>query len=332
MKVSVIVTVLNEGSAVYRLLDSLVAQARRPDEVVIVDGGSADDTLAILQMYADEGRLPLRVLVEPGANISRGRNMAIAAASGDVIASTDAGVWLGPEWLAELAAPFESEDPPQVVAGFFVPDPQSAFEIAMGATVLPALADIDPDRFFPSSRSVAFTRSAWEAAGGYPEWLDYCEDLIFDFRLRDLYQPFAFAPQAIAHFRPRSSLRGFFKQYYQYARGDGKADLWRKRHTIRYLTYLVTAPLLLILGWKLSPWWWFLGGGLAAVGMLATPFRRLWPQLQTLDWGQRLRAILWVPVIRVTGDVAKMVGYPVGWLWRVRHLPRQPELRWRNPY
>jgi glycosyltransferase involved in cell wall biosynthesis len=332
MKVSVIVTVLNEGSAVYRLLDSLAAQARRPEEVVIVDGGSNDDTVAILQMYADEGRLPLRVLVEPGANISRGRNVAITAASGDVIASTDAGVRLGPEWLAELAAPFESEDPPHVVSGFFVPDPQSAFEIAMGATVLPAPADIDPDRFLPSSRSVAFTRSAWEAVGGYPEWLDYCEDLIFDFRLRDLYQPFAFAPRAVAHFRPRSSLRSFFKQYYQYARGDGKADLWRTRHAVRYLTYLVAAPLLLVLGWQVSPWWWFLGGGLAAVGMLATPYRRLWLQLQPLDWGQRLRAILWVPVIRITGDVAKMVGYPVGWLWRVRHLPRQPELQWRNPH
>jgi glycosyltransferase involved in cell wall biosynthesis len=331
MKISVIVTVLNEGPAICRLLDSLAAQTRQPDEVVIVDGGSADSTLTTLQNYADQGHLSLRILVEPGANISRGRNIAIAAASGDVIASTDAGVWLAPEWLAELIAPFKSENPPQVVAGFFVPDPQSVFEIAMGATVLPVLADIDLDRFLPSSRSVAFTRSAWEAAGGYPEWLDYCEDLIFDLRLRELYQPFAFAPRAVAHFRPRSSLRSFFKQYYQYARGDGKADLWRKRHAIRYLTYLVTVPLLLILGWQVSPWWWFLGIGLAAVGLFAKPYRCLWPILHTLDWGQRLRAILWVPVIRVAGDLAKMLGYPIGWLWRIRHLPRQPELQWRNP-
>lgn len=331
MKVSVIITVLNEGPAICRVLDSLAAQTRQPDEVVIVDGGSTDDTVAILQIYADQGHLPLRVLVEPGANISRGRNVAIAAASGDVIASTDAGVWLAPEWLAELVAPFESGNPPQVVAGFFVPDPQSVFEIAMGATVLPTLADIDPDRFLPSSRSVAFTRSAWEATGGYPEWLDYCEDLIFDFRLRDLYQPFAFARRAVAHFRPRGSLRSFFKQYYQYARGDGKADLWRKRHAIRYLTYLVVGPLVLVLGWQGSPWWWVAGIGLAAVGMFAIPYRRLLPMLRPLGWGERTQAILWVPIIRVTGDVAKMIGYPVGWLWRIRHLPRQPELRWRTP-
>lgn len=330
MKVSVVATVFNEGPSIRQLLDSLAAQTRSPDEVVVVDGGSADDTVSVLQAYADEGRLPMRILVEPGANISRGRNVAIAAASGDVIASTDAGVWLSPEWLAELTVPFESQSPPHVVAGFFVPDPQSVFEVALGATVLPTLSDINLDHFLPSSRSIAFTRAAWEASGGYPEWLDYCEDLIFDFRLRALFHPFAFAPQAVAHFRPRGSWRSFFKQYYVYARGDGKADLWRKRHAIRYLTYLVAGPLILILGWRVSPWWWAVGAGLAIVGMLGTPYRRLWPMLRPLGWGERLQAMLWVPIIRVTGDIAKMIGYPVGWLWRIRHLPHRPDLRWRN--
>lgn len=330
MKISVIVTVLNEGLAIRRLLDSLAAQTRKPDEVVIVDGGSTDGTLAILQTYAGQDRLPLRVLVEPEANISRGRNVAIAAASGDVIASTDAGVWLVPEWLAELVTPFESANPPQVVAGFFSPDPHSVFEIAMGATVLPTINNIDSDRFLPSSRSIAFKRSAWEAIGGYPEWLDYCEDLIFDFRLRDLYQPFAFAPRAVAYFRPRGSLPSFFKQYYQYARGDGKADLWRKRHAIRYLAYLVAGPLLFVMGWLVSPYWWLAGIGLAAAGLFFMPYRRLLPMLYSLGWGERIQAILLVPIIRITGDVAKMLGYPIGWLWRVRHLPRQPELRWRT--
>jgi glycosyltransferase involved in cell wall biosynthesis len=331
MKVSVIVTTLNEEAALRRLLDSLAAQTRLPDEVVVVDGGSSDDSVAILQSFADHGQLPLKVLVEAGANISRGRNLAIAAACGDVIASTDAGVWLAPDWLSELVAPFEAHNPPQVVAGFFVPDPQSIFEIALGASVLPGLEDIRPDSFLPSSRSVAFRRSAWEASGGYPEWLDYCEDLIFDLRLRDLFYPFAFAPAALAHFRPRTNLRSFFLQYYRYARGDGKADLWRKRHAIRYLTYLVAAPLLLILGWRKSPWWWGLGAGLAGLGMLSTPYRRLWPELRRLPWSGRLQAILWVPIIRVTGDIAKMVGYPIGWLWRARRLSHRPELHWRVP-
>src|SRR5438046_660918 len=130
---------------------------------------------------------------------------------------------------------------PEVVSGFFVPEPQSTFELAMGATVLPRVSEIDPERFLPSSRSIAFTKAAWQAVGGYPEWLDYCEDLVFDFALRRR-GAFAFAPAALVHFRPRGSLRSFFRQYYLYARGDGKAGLWPWRHAMRYATYLFALP------------------------------------------------------------------------------------------
>jgi glycosyltransferase involved in cell wall biosynthesis len=334
-KVSVIVTVKNEGQAIRRLLDSLVAQTRLPDEVVIVDGGSTDNTVEIIQRYAEDGRLPLRLLVRPGANISAGRNAAINAAQGEIIASTDAGVRLSPRWLEELTKPFDQEGTasgdagrPMVVSGFFLPDPQTAFETAMGATVLPAVGDVVPRHFLPSSRSVAFRKEAWEAVGGYPEWLDYCEDLIFDFRLRDRYGPFPFVPEALAYFRPRSSLRAFLRQYYRYARGDGKADLWRKRHAVRYLAYLGAGSLLLALAVVHSPWW-LLGIGAGAVAMLWTPYRRLWTALRGYGVGDKVRAILWVPVIRITGDLAKMIGYPVGWAWRLQRLNRQPEIRWR---
>ena len=338
-RVTVIVTVLNEGESIRRLLDSLVAQTRQPDEIVIVDGGSRDATVAVIHEYAD--RLPVRVRVEPGANISRGRNLAIKAATGDIIAATDAGVWLEPQWLEKLIEPFESanqrisesritnhEPKPFAVAGFFVPDVRTTFEIAMGATVLPAVDEIKPESFLPSSRSVAFTKDAWAAAGGYPEWLDYCEDLIFDFRLRAVAGPFAWAPEALAHFRPRSTLKAFFKQYYRYARGDGKADLWRKRHLIRYVTYLVAFPALLILSLTQSPLWLLalLAGVLA---YCRTPLRRLRSHLTALAPLERLKAVLWIPVVRAVGDVAKMLGYPAGWIWRLRNRARE-EIHWRK--
>ncbi len=330
--VSVIATVKNEAQTVHRLLDSLVAQTRPPDEVVIVDGGSIDGTVKVLEEYAAGGALPLKVLARPGTNISQGRNAAIAVASGEIIASTDAGVRLSPNWLEELVKPFEEKEGRRkiseirvirgkeelyVVSGFFIPDPQSVFETAMSATVLPVLADVNPETFLPSSRSVAFRKEAWEQVGGYPEWLDYCEDLIFDFKLREL-GPFAFAPQALAYFRPRTSLAAFFQQYYRYARGDGKADLWRVRHAIRYFAYLIAVPAIFLLGLWRTPLWWllFLVGGAI---MFQTPYKRLWPTIKSYDFADKVKAILWVPIIRVTGDMAKMIGYPVGVLWRLRH-------------
>ncbi len=318
MRVSLIATVLNEGESIRRLMDSIVAQTRQPDEVVICDGGSGDDTVSILKEYSD--RLPLSVIERPGANISQGRNAAIGSATGDIIAVTDAGVRLDPAWLERLVEPFEGDPECPAVAGFFLPDAHTPFEVAMGATVLPALSDINPATFMPSSRSVAFRRSAIEQLGGYPEWLDFCEDLVLDFRLVARHGAFAFAPEAVVYFRPRSSLPVFFKQYYQYARGDGKAGLFFRRHLIRYLTYLLALPLTAAAGVVHSPVWLLLllAGALFMTGV---PYRRLLNQWKVLSARGRLTAALWVPVIRVTGDIAKMIGYPIGVAWRWRHNP-----------
>lgn len=324
MRVSVIATVLNEGESIRRLMDSLCAQTRQPDEVVIVDGGSRDTTVAVMESYRD--RLPLKIIVEHGANISRGRNVAVSHAMGDILAITDAGVRLIPTWLENLTAPFEHDSALNVVAGFFLPDPHTVFEAAMGATVLPQVEDINPATFLPSSRSVGVRRSAFEAVGGYPEWLDYCEDLIFDLRLQKRFAPFKFAPDALVHFRPRESIGAFYKQYKLYARGDGKADLWRKRHLIRYFTYLVAFPVLILLALIVSPWFW----GLLILGGIVycrTPLRHLPRVMQslpfkpsTLDW---VKAAAWIPVIRAVGDIAKMIGYPIGLRWRRENHPPQ---------
>lgn len=314
--ISVVATVKNEASSIGRLLDSLAAQSRMPDEVVIADGGSTDGTLDRLRA---ERRFPLTVIEAPGTNISQGRNRAIAAARGEIIAVTDAGVRLHPDWLRHLLRPFEERPETVAVAGFFLPDPFTPFEVAMAATVLPERRDIRPDRFWPSSRSVAFRKWAWEAVGGYPEWLDYCEDLVFDFALYERFGPFAFAPEAVVYFRPRPSMRAFFLQYYRYARGDGKADLWRLRHAVRYATYLGLVPALALLSLQVHPTFalgYLLGGFL----YLRTPYRRLFRLWDGYPWPERLRMLAWVPLIRLWGDLAKMIGYPVGVLWRWRHL------------
>src|SRR3990172_13260509 len=103
-RVAVICTVLSEEDTVGKLLDSLAAQIRRPDEIILVDGGSTDHTVALVEQYAArfaQQGLSLRLIVAPGSNISTGRNRAIAASDAEIIASTDAGVRLSPDWLVE---------------------------------------------------------------------------------------------------------------------------------------------------------------------------------------------------------------------------------------
>jgi hypothetical protein len=126
------------------------------------------------------------------------------------------------------------------------------------------------------------------------------------------------------NFRPRGSLRAIFRQYYQYARGDGKANLFTRLHAIRYFTYLALAPALVYAALTVSPWLWLVGV-LAGLAYLRLPLRRLWPRLAALPPMDRLRALAYVPLIRVTGDLAKMLGYPAGVLWRLRRRTRTGE-------
>lgn len=319
--VALIATVRDEISSVHAFLSGIERQTVHPEEFVVVDGGSTDGTVAALERWRPACGCRAHVIVKAGAGIAAGRNTAITASSAPMIAVTDAGAELRTDWLEQMAAPLARSMPPEVVSGFFEPMGDSFAERAIAATITPTLSEIDPDGFMPSSRSVLFSRDAWSRVGGYPEWLDYCEDLVFDFALRDSGARFEFQPAAVVGWVGRPSLRAFAKQYYRYARGDGKAGLFPRRHAARYGAYafavgalvLVTkAPVILLVGF----------GAFAAY--LVGPERRVLARRTQFPRLQLLRAVLLAPVIVIVGDVAKMAGYPAGRAWRRRNAGKLP--------
>ena len=320
--VSLVMTIRDEATTLPALLESIRQQTLRPSEIIIVDGGSDDRSVEILRQWST--RLPLKVLEHPGASISLGRNVGIEQATSEIIAVTDAGVRLDRDWLQHLVAPLsQTTSVFDVSAGFFQPDPHNEFEAALAATTLPDLDEIDGRSFLPSSRSVAFRKSWFDAGVRYPEWLDYCEDLVFDLRLKQAGARFAFQPAAIARFRPRPDVRAFWNQYYRYARGDGKADLFRRRHLLRYLAYLAVPPSIVLVK---SPLWRvlvLLGG----IGYMRRPVQRLLRR-NGGDAGTVVRLSLRAGLLRGVGDIAKMVGYPVGLLWRAQRYGLRRD--WRS--
>ncbi len=327
MKVSLIATVKDEASNIAALLDSMLAQTRVPDEIVVNDNGSCDETVAILCSYIDAGH-PIR-LVHGGRNIPSGRNNAIRHAQGPLIASCDAGLTLPPNWLEALIAPLEAGTA-DIAAGFYVAAPRSLWEFALGTTNYPDAAEVDPATFLPAGQSVAFTKAAWEAVGGYPEWADTCEDLLFDLDLKRRGYRFAFVPEAAVHFRPRSTIRAYLRQYYTYARGDGVGRLWPRRHAARYTFYLVLLGLgILARRWPAAR----LLALPAFVLHLRAPLLRVWRHSRKLPLSQRAVVVSLVPLIRLVGDYAKMVGYPVGvWLRLSGRVGQEAQARLSEPH
>ena len=312
MRVALVLTVLDEIDTIGDLLATVDAQTRPPDEVVVVDGGSRDGTVEVLRAWAAQaaGRT---VLVVPGANISAGRNAAVAATTSDVVAVTDAGCRLDPQWLEHLAGAL-ADPGVHVAMGFYAPDARTNFEVLVSCLNLPDADEVDGAAFLPSARSVAYRREVFDAVGGYPEWLAIGEDMHFDLAMVRAGFRRVFVPEALVHWRLRADVRSFLRQYYRYARGDGIAGMHARRHAARFATYGLLAATL--------------GGPARTRPLSVVPLAGLgWWLRPTLPRARRRLGDRWplavpaVPALTLVMDAAKMTGYVAG---RARRLTQGP--------
>lgn len=113
LSVSVIIPTYNRAHLVCEAIDSCLAQTRVPDEIIVVDDGSTDETRAVLASYTT----PVKVIHQPNAGRSAARNTGIEAASGDLIAFLDDDDTLTPDSIAVRASVLEQQPEYQVVYG-----------------------------------------------------------------------------------------------------------------------------------------------------------------------------------------------------------------------
>ncbi|MBV9654969.1 MAG: glycosyltransferase family 2 protein [Acetobacteraceae bacterium] len=119
--ITVLFATRDRSESVDRMLQSLLALTP-PDggwKLVVVDNGSRDDTLAVLERYA--GTLPLTVLSEPAAGKNRALNRAIAHLEGDLTVLTDDDIIPEPDWLVQLQRAAASHPAASVFAGTVMP-------------------------------------------------------------------------------------------------------------------------------------------------------------------------------------------------------------------
>lgn len=303
MPVAVVIPALNEAGNIGELLDDCAAQEHAADEVIVVDAGSSDGTAEIVRRLA-ESRPALRLVGAPGARPGGARNAGIAEARSDTVVTLDAGSRVDPGWLGSMLSALDGR---RAAVGVCVPDAHSDFERAAGFLTLRGFKPAH-DRpaplgraFLPPGRNgYAFSREAWEAAGGYPAELPWGEDKRFLERLRDAGAEIVLAPGAVVRWRPRRSLTELYRQYRAYGRGDVLARIDRQNELVPLALYGTAAGL----AWRAAA-----GSGLAA-GLLATGaagYLGLFSVRAARELG-RDPAIAWVPLVRVTADLAKVDG------------------------
>jgi glycosyltransferase involved in cell wall biosynthesis len=140
-RVSVVIPAYNRAATLDRCLDSVLRQTRPPDEVLVVDDCSTDDTSAVVRGRGDSRVRLLRQAQNQGAQAARNRG--IEAATGDWIAFQDSDDWWYPNKLERQVAALCAAgwDPYTVVHGDC-----DRFDVATGETtpwILPEVSGAD---------------------------------------------------------------------------------------------------------------------------------------------------------------------------------------------
>ena len=247
MNIALISTVFNEEATIRRWIAAVKAQTIQPSEFVIVDGGSTDQTVFLLQEGFDGTDFPKPKIIIQRCNIAEGRNLAIRNTTADIIASVDAGSVPDSKWLEEITRPFLHDSTIGVVGGWCPCVAENHFQQRLERYCSTEKEKIPTGSGFnPSSRNVAFTRQAWETVGGYPEWLTLtAEDALFNVNMHRAGIRFVFQPSALVSWEARPCLSKYLKMMWNYGYGSGETG----QATRLYLKWLATTlfpPLILI--------------------------------------------------------------------------------------
>lgn len=300
--ISIIITVLNEEQNISRLLHSIEQQTLQPNEVVIIDGGSTDNTLSILQQW----RPKFHVIVgQKKGNRSIGRNEAIRQTKNTFIAITDAGCRLDKDWLKQITEPFQDKNI-DVVSGYYASDAHTSFEHAATAYML-----VMPNRvgkeFLPATRSMAIRKAIWKKAGGFPQQYSHNEDYIFARRLKKFGAGMTFQRDAIVYWTPPKTWKQFLWQIYRFAVGDMESGMIRPKVISIFLRYIT----FIFLFWVNS-----------LVFFLAFVAYLYWAVRKNKQHVPGLSAWYILPMMQVATDIAVMFGSIIG--LKKRLLERKP--------
>jgi glycosyltransferase involved in cell wall biosynthesis len=230
VKVTLVTTVKNEAENAKAWLKQLEHQSRVPDEVILLEGGSRDNTYEILEEYAKSTPLNLKLLKKPGLNIATRRNLGAQMAMYPVIAMTDFGCSLRRDWLEKIIIPFEHNPDMELVAGWYQATSKSRLGEWAKYELIPRLGDIHPQSFLPACRSIAFKKSTWEKVGGFAEWLTKTgEDTYFDLQLKQVARNWAFVPDAQVVWHAPSTVKGIWDKLSSWTAGDGESGAYAPR-------------------------------------------------------------------------------------------------------
>ena len=203
--ISVIIPTYNYGRFIADAIHSLLAQTRLPDEIIVIDDGSTDDTAEVVEKFSDD----VKYIRQENAGVSAARNRGVAKSSGDLIAFLDADDMLEPTALEKQVQKFRDPTIGLVHCGM------REFDSATGATLRirtdggdAAIAENlllwEGAVIAGPGGAVLVSRKAFDDAGGFDTRINVGEDWDFCYRVARKFKV-GFVPEPLVNYRIHSA-------------------------------------------------------------------------------------------------------------------------------
>lgn len=237
LKTSIIILTKNRALLLERNLSSLTKQTIKPDEVIIIDNDSNDQTPNIIKKY--KKFLPIKVFRTKTSGYPRLYNLGIEKTRGELICFLDDDCFVKNDWLEKIIKSYR-KNPDCVIQGqtFSVPKDNIYAQI-MGDHYQNWLRSnlINENKLkVLDNKNVAIPKKILTKYGGFSEnFLLGSEDIELGIRLRKKGVEIFFEPKAIAWHYERTTLKEFINQHYRIAQSEAFLDRILKRDKIGIL-------------------------------------------------------------------------------------------------
>jgi len=254
-RVSVILLTKNSALTVQKSIESIFHQTRQPDEVVVVDGNSGDDTLEIVKKY------PIKLVSEPGLGFGQARNLGVENASGGIVFFIDSDCYAEPDWIENALPHFDSN--PEIVG---VTGQTSLWNTE--SAVARFLAYVGGRMNMPGEKrflriaptmNLALRREVIDQVGGFDETLVRCEDTDLTYKVSQNHK-ILYEPNVVIWFRGSPNIRVASRKCFRHFVGVGqlfakhglKSSFVRFNLPIRGFLLIATLLSIFLLPWYVT--------------------------------------------------------------------------------
>jgi len=228
-KIAVNIAVYNEESTIGGLIENLLVQTLKTDEIVIVDDGSTDKTAKIIKQYAKCNN-QIKYYYQKNAGPAAARNIAWKNSNADICVFTDGDCKPNKDWLEKLIAPFENLDIAAAGGTYRTLNENNLLAKFIGLEIESKYRNVKGCIDAHGSYNLAIKKNVLQEFNGFDERYKFPsgEDWDLTYKISNKYK-IIFVPLAIVgHYHPENLKKYLLNQFW---RAFDRVKLYRNHPT-----------------------------------------------------------------------------------------------------